>query len=78
MRPYNYNPASSRQGTAHPMSKLTEAIVSDLRLRRAAGEKGEKLAKELGVSHQCVSKAVTGETWRHVDTPTFHEWEMIC
>jgi hypothetical protein len=55
-----------RIGSGHPNSKLTEAAVSECRLRHAAGERLTDLAAEYGVSDPTMGKAVRGRTWRGV------------
>lgn len=56
-------------GEGHYMAVLTDAIVSECRLRCAAGEKQTALAREFGVSQVAMWRAVTGQTWTHVDVP---------
>lgn len=52
-------------GEAHYASKLTLEIVRRCRVEHAAGRSVYSMAKELGLSHACVSKAVKGESWKH-------------
>jgi hypothetical protein len=61
------------RGSHNRASKLTETIVADARARFAAGESGRRLAKEFGVTSANMSRAIRGESWRHVaegDAPT--------
>ena len=56
-------------GERHNQAVLTDAIVSECRLRCAAGEKQTALAREFGVSQVAMWRAVTGQTWTHIDVP---------
>lgn len=63
----NANDASSRnrlsKGSAHHMSKLSE---DDVRKMRALDLPYAEIARRFGVSRITASRAVRGETWRHV------------
>lgn len=48
-------------GTAHHNGKLSDAQVSAIRIRRAAGEKLKPLASEFGVSQALVSSICRGK-----------------
>jgi hypothetical protein len=50
----------------HGVIKLTEDMVREIRVRRAAGETCTALAAEFGVSIATVSHAAIGRTWSHV------------
>lgn len=54
------------RGSTSPNAKLTEALVAELRARRAAGESLPSLARLTGVSAAAISNAVRGVTWAHV------------
>lgn len=56
----------SKVGDRHHMARLTDAKVTEIRRRRAAGEPGSALAKEYGVSHQAVCDLVARRTWAHL------------
>jgi len=60
---------TKRQGDNHHNAKLTVAIVSECRLRRAASETIEALADEFGVSWGAVRSAVSGVTWPDCPVP---------
>lgn len=54
-------------GEQSALAKLTEAQVLSARHRYAAGERSiSKMAKDYGVALATLSKAVRGETWRHL------------
>jgi hypothetical protein len=53
-------------GERNRNAKLTEAIVREIRRRRAAGEMLAAIAADYGVGHTTVQKVAAGETWRHV------------
>ena len=51
-------------------AKLTEAIVTELRHRYAAGGVTQStLAREFAVDQSVISDAIRGETWAHLDVP---------
>lgn len=50
-------------GSQHPMAKLTEAQAREIRMRRAAGEKGIDLAAEFGVTAALVSQIHLNRIW---------------
>jgi hypothetical protein len=56
-------------GEEHWKSKLTMAIVSECRLRAAAGETQAALAAEFGVGQGTIGMAVTGRTWAECPVP---------
>jgi hypothetical protein len=56
----------SRMGEANPRSKLTAAIVQEMRARRAQGEAMFSLAREFGVRHQTARAAIKRITWKHI------------
>lgn len=53
-------------GEAHHAAKLTAAKVMAARRRHVKGESMASLAREMGVTIQSMSKAIRGETWRHL------------
>lgn len=55
-----------RRGESAPNSKLTEADVVDIRLRRAAGEKLDDIAADKGVTFSLVSQVARRVIWAHV------------
>jgi hypothetical protein len=55
------------RGSSSPAAKLSEADVSQIRLRHAEGGVTlQQLADEYGVSQSSIGKAVSRKTWRHV------------
>ena len=52
---------TSTRGTKHPMCKLTEDQVRQIRARK--DEKQSDLAKEFNVTNQTISYILTGKTW---------------
>ena len=57
-------------GSKNPRSKLTEEIVTRMRIAVAGGVSYTSLTERYGVSSPAVGMAVRGETWSHVATPT--------
>jgi hypothetical protein len=56
----------SRQGSRHPMAKLNDAEVVDIRQRASAGQPYPKIAAHMGLSPRLVGQIVRRETWRHI------------
>lgn len=56
----------SSRGSARPASKLTEAMVVDIRRRLSRGETGSSIAKALGVHKSQISRIKSGKGWQHV------------
>jgi hypothetical protein len=52
-------------GERHPLAKLTEEKVIEIRRRAALGEAHERLARECGVARRTIASAVSGRTWPH-------------
>lgn len=59
----------NRNGSKHPMSKLTEIDVLYIREAKASGSTFQKLMDEFGVSMGTLQPIVYGETWKHVGGP---------
>jgi hypothetical protein len=56
-----------RRGESHPIAKMTDAMVTELRNEYAAVNKSvKKLAAKYLVSKKCVQLIVQRKTWRHV------------
>lgn len=53
-------------GSAHPASKLTETIVSEIKKRLRQGETMAALAREFGFTHAGIRSIKIGRTWSHV------------
>lgn len=64
----NTVPPPPQRGIAHPRAKLTDAVVRDLRDRRARGERVNLSveAPRLGVGISSLSRAINGLTWTHL------------
>ncbi|HEX4609368.1 MAG TPA: NUMOD4 domain-containing protein [Urbifossiella sp.] len=67
----NCGPDKERDGTllfgeTQPNAKLTEATVTEIRTRYAAGETQAVLAREFGISRSAVSMAASGKRWAHL------------
>jgi hypothetical protein len=59
--------ARGHRGEAHPMAKLTEAQVIEIRRRYIPRVVGTpQLAKEFGVDTAMVQRIVTRKAWRHL------------
>jgi len=56
----------SRPGSLNNYAKLTEAIVAEMRSRRAAGEMVKSLAAEFSLDRHTVSAITAHKTWRHI------------
>jgi DNA-binding transcriptional regulator YiaG len=55
------------QGTLSPRTKFTEEQVKEIRRKILAKEISQtKLAKELGVTQNCISEIVNRLTWKHI------------
>jgi len=54
------------RGVDHPVSKLNEVIVIDMRRRYKNGEQQKDLAAEYGVARSVACEAINGITWGHV------------
>lgn len=56
------------QGSEHPFARLTEAQVSEIRARWAAGTRGRgrELAAEYGVAESTICGIAKGRRWKHV------------
>lgn len=53
-------------GEIHPLAKLTETSIREIRAKRSLGESYRKLAAEYGVSHVSIKNICLGRTWTHV------------
>lgn len=59
-------PARITRGSAHGMSRLTEADIPVIRARRAQGETLQAIAATYGIAFQNIWAVVKGKTWRHI------------
>lgn len=55
-----------RNGSKHPLSKLTEEAVREIR-RTTTREERVAIAARLGVSITAVTRAYERQSWRHVE-----------
>lgn len=53
-------------GERHPMARLSEQQVREIRQRVASGVPQRRLCAEYGVSPMAISRAVRGVSWSHV------------
>ena len=61
-----YKHGTRVHGARVKCAKLTEAMVSEIRSRRVAGEVWSSLSASFGVSVRAVRDAVRGRSWKHV------------
>jgi len=60
-------PWKNAKGEDVKTSKLTESQVIEIRERYSCGNiTQEQLAKEYGVTHRAIGKAIKKETWKHI------------
>jgi len=64
--PYRTRPELPRKGTRHPLARLTDAQVLEIRQAVRDGETQLAIATRLGMSHQHISDIVTGKRWKHI------------
>lgn len=55
-----------QRGENNGAARLTEALVSVIKLRIANGEKNTVIAKDFGVTHSLISRIRKGKSWAHV------------
>ncbi len=60
------HPESRPRGDNHANSRLTSALVLEMRRSYSEGEKRTSLVKRFGVSISQVSRIVSGESWAHI------------
>jgi hypothetical protein len=56
-------------GTRNPRAVLTDAMVEEMRWRRAGGESCCRIAVDYGVSAKAVSHICIGNSWAHIGGP---------
>lgn len=59
-------PERLSRGSRNGAARLTEADVAEIRQRVLGGESRGSLARAFGVARMTISRAVSGESWRHV------------
>lgn len=58
------------RGEGHPLSKLTEKDVTDIRrIWLAGGRSQQSIADQFGVAQAYISSIVLGKSWKHVPFP---------
>lgn len=60
------NLPAPRSGQDHPMAKLNDSLVREIRARAANGEPRRDLAGAFGVSLETITGVVLFRTWKHV------------
>lgn len=53
-------------GESHPMAKLKEEDVREIRRRHANGRLKSELSRDFGVSVQTITLVVERKSWKHV------------
>lgn len=61
-----YAHGTRRLGESHPLAKLTNKQVREIRARATRGEMQADIARCLGVSQGQVSSIVLRQTWKHI------------
>lgn len=57
---------ADRKGIKHPMAKLNEDDVAEIKRRRAAGETLKVIAKRFNVTDGMISLICRGKSWSHI------------
>ena len=65
--PAKLYPERLRRGEANPASRLTEAVVREIRARHAAGETKAEIGRALGLPRGHVGRIVDRRSWAHVE-----------
>lgn len=60
------HPESRPRGERHPMARLTERQVAEIRARRDEGAMYREIGEEFGISKSTVFAIVSGRIWSHV------------
>lgn len=55
------------QGSGHPRAKLTEAVVSEIRRKRADGFRLSDLCRSYSISEGALCNLLARRTWKHVE-----------
>lgn len=63
---FQRHPERIPKGAEHPLSRLTEAAILDIRRRRAEGCPLSVLARTYRVSASTVSRIALGKAWAHI------------
>lgn len=66
----------SRVGARHPLARLSQAAVDDIRTRVKSGEGRREIAEQYGVSYQHLCQIVNGKKWPSRDR--FIEQERLA
>ncbi len=54
------------RGTAHPLAKMTDSIVAEIRSLRQQGRTYQSLADQFGIGLSHAARVANGKVWRHV------------
>lgn len=55
-----------RKGTAHPMAKLIDSDIREIRRLSAGGVRNRRIAERYGVAEATICNIVKRKTWSHV------------
>lgn len=58
---------SSNTGSKNGFSKLNEELVKEIRKRHSLGETNKQIAKNIGVSENCIQQVTKRINWKHVE-----------
>ncbi|GAF87127.1 unnamed protein product, partial [marine sediment metagenome] len=53
-------------GEKHPLAKLNNENIKEIRQRYSNGEKQKDIARDFNISQKQVSKIIRKERWKHV------------
>ena len=53
-------------GERHPNAKLTKSDLAEIRKLKALGVSQKKIARQFGVQQPCISRLLSGRSWRRV------------
>jgi len=57
---------TENRGTKHPLARLTDDDVKEIRRRIEAGEKQLEIARDFRMSHAQISRIASRARWRHI------------
>ncbi len=59
------NKKRQTKGSQHPLAKITEADIPEIRRRLGNGELQGIIAHDYGVARSCINRINTGKLWKH-------------
>ena len=59
-------PGIGKHGSEHPLAKLNEAQVKEIKIKLAAGMLGTTIARQYGVIDQTIYEIKNGKNWKQV------------